>query len=105
MFIFAGLTSPISNIINFFLRFRLVTVSFERLNEIHSKDDEENSYQVKEFDNIFDITTKNLSFAYDNLNYVLKDINLTFPSNKTTAIVGVSGSGKKTLLKLLLKFG
>ena len=104
MFIFAGLNTPISNLINFFLKFKLVGVSFERLNEIHSKNDEENSFHVKGFDNILDITVQDLNFAYDNTNYVLKDINLTIPKNKTTAIVGLSGSGKTTLLKLLLKF-
>ena len=36
--------------------------------------------------------------------YVLEDINLTIPHNRVTAIVGASGSGKTTIVKLLLGF-
>jgi len=35
---------------------------------------------------------------------VLEDIDLSIPEGKTTAIVGMSGSGKTTILKLLLRF-
>ena len=34
---------------------------------------------------------------------MLKNINLTIPQNKVTAIVGISGISKITLVKLLLK--
>ena len=35
---------------------------------------------------------------------MLEDINLTIPHNRVTAIVGASGSGKTTIVKLLLGF-
>lgn len=35
---------------------------------------------------------------------VLKDINLTIPRGKTTVIIGASGSGKSTVLKMLVGF-
>ena len=35
---------------------------------------------------------------------ILKNLDLTIPANKVTAIVGTSGSGKTTLMKLALKF-
>lgn len=44
-----------------------------------------------------------VSFAYGN-NPVLRDISFTIPAGKTTAIVGVSGSGKTTILKLIERF-
>lgn len=49
---------------------------------------------------------ENLSFSYDGADrdYVLEDINLTIPHNRVTAIVGASGSGKTTIVKLLLGF-
>lgn len=46
------------------------------------------------------ITIKNLSFAYGETR-VLDDISLTVPSGETVGIVGVSGGGKSTLLKLI----
>lgn len=104
MFILGGLNGPIGQFINFVLQFQLVKVSFERLNEIHNKKDEENLSEINELNNILDLQLENVDFSYDNKTLILKNINLTIPKNKTTAIVGVSGSGKTSLLKLLLKF-
>jgi subfamily B ATP-binding cassette protein MsbA len=51
------------------------------------------------------IEIKNLSFTYSNPNeLVLKNINLTIPRGKITALVGQSGSGKSTLADLLSRF-
>ncbi|HVM86880.1 MAG TPA: peptidase domain-containing ABC transporter [Puia sp.] len=52
------------------------------------------------------IRFKDVSFTYSGAGNkpVLRNINLVIPKGKTTAIVGVSGSGKTTFLKLLLKF-
>lgn len=47
------------------------------------------------------IQTKNLSFTYDNVHNVLKDINLEFFPGKVYGIFGRSGAGKSTLLSLL----
>lgn len=46
---------------------------------------------------------KNVNFGYTKDVPVLKDLTLTFNANKTTAIVGKSGSGKSTILSLLNK--
>uniref|UniRef100_A0A7C4YG81 ABC transporter ATP-binding protein n=1 Tax=candidate division WOR-3 bacterium TaxID=2052148 RepID=A0A7C4YG81_UNCW3 len=50
-----------------------------------------------------EIVLKDLSFSYNGEN-VLKDINIRFEKGKTTAIVGLTGSGKSTLVNLLLRF-
>ena len=47
------------------------------------------------------ITARNLSFSYDNNQTVLSNINLTLYKNKKYAIIGGSGCGKTTLIKLL----
>ena len=49
------------------------------------------------------IEIKDLSFAYDK-NRILDNLNMTIPAGKKTALVGLSGSGKSTILSLLLNF-
>lgn len=46
---------------------------------------------------------EHVGFAYD-ATPTLQDINITLPAGKTTAFVGSTGSGKSTLVKLLLRF-
>ncbi|RQD70462.1 MAG: ATP-binding cassette domain-containing protein, partial [Halanaerobium sp. MSAO_Bac5] len=50
------------------------------------------------------IEYKDLTFAYDNQEKVLENINITIEPGKTVAFVGPSGSGKSTLTKLLPRF-
>jgi len=45
-----------------------------------------------------------VSFGYDADRLVLHNVSLTFPAGKTVGIVGSSGAGKSTVLKLLLRF-
>ncbi len=49
------------------------------------------------------IIYKNVNFKYDNSNFSLQNFNLEIPANSTTGIIGVSGSGKTTMIDLLLK--
>ncbi len=44
---------------------------------------------------------ENVSYSYDNKEYVLKDCNFDFEKGVVYAIVGKSGAGKTTLLSLL----
>lgn len=46
----------------------------------------------------------NVSFAYEDDKYVLKNINLELPVRQVTAFVGPSGAGKSTLISLLPRF-
>lgn len=50
-----------------------------------------------------DIRFENASFAYKNRKDTLEGVNLVFEKGKTTAIVGRSGSGKTTIINLLLR--
>lgn len=47
---------------------------------------------------------RNVSFRYPNANtYALKNLNLTVQANKRLAVVGLNGSGKTTMIKLLCR--
>lgn len=96
------------SVINFVHVAQDAMVSIERLSEIHAKDDEEIKQSFASTpltDDMRDIVIDKISFQYGGprSKYVLKDLSLTIPKGKVTAIVGSSGSGKTTILKLLLK--
>ena len=55
--------------------------------------------------NRFDIAFENVTFRYsDNTPDVLKNICVTFPQGKITALVGASGGGKSTITNLIARF-
>lgn len=51
--------------------------------------------------NMFDIVFKNVAFSYEDDNEVLKDISFTAKQGEVTALVGASGSGKTSILRLI----
>lgn len=52
----------------------------------------------------FDISFKDVNFAYEKGQTVLDHLDFDIPANKITAIVGESGSGKSTIFNLLSKY-
>jgi len=110
-YIIGQMNSPVNQLVSFFRSLQDAKLSLERLNEVQSYPAEDDSTKepllVEDLRMpIKGISLNNLSFQYEGpkSNYVLKNINLLIPSGKITAIVGASGSGKITLMKLLLKF-
>ncbi|RZK43265.1 MAG: peptidase domain-containing ABC transporter [Pedobacter sp.] len=107
-YIIGQVNSPIEQMLGFIQQLQDAKISLERLNEIHQMEDEE------PVDKTFlhglplqkTININQVSFTYPGAGNepVLKGIDLTIPEGKTTAIVGMSGSGKTTILKLLLRF-
>jgi len=107
-FILGQLNGPIEQLVQFITVAQDAKLSFERIDEIHQKPDEETSEKIKTdlVPEGADIVIANLSFQYGDpySEMVLKNISLVLPYQKVTAIVGASGSGKTTILKLLLGF-
>ena len=107
-YIIGQLSGPIGQVISFSQSLQDAKISLERLNEINNKEDEIVTVESKINTLPEDKTIKmeNVSFSYDGAEreYVLENLNLTIPQNKVTAIVGASGSGKTTIIKLLLGF-
>lgn len=50
------------------------------------------------------VTFANISFAYDKEAYAIKDVSFTIKPREKLAIVGFSGAGKTTILRLLMGF-
>ena len=110
-YIIGQLNSPVEQLIQFIYSWQDVSISLDRMNEIHTEANEENterdlSSYTEESQEGHSITIRGLSFKYDlyNIRDTLSNISLSIPNGKVTAIVGASGSGKTTLIKLLLGF-
>lgn len=107
-YIIGQVAAPIGEFIGFAQSFQDAKISLERLNEVHEQPDEEDKIETKltTLPQNHDINLKNVTFSYSGAerDYALDNISLSIPANKVTAIVGASGSGKTTIVKLLLGF-
>lgn len=106
-YIIGQLNAPLNRLVEFVRSMQEAKISLERMNEIHTKDDEENvEEKITILPEYGDLFFDNVSFQYNGPHspMVLKNIDLRIPKGKITAIVGTSGSGKTTMLKLLLNF-
>lgn len=107
-YIIGQLNAPIEQLMSFIYSLQDVKISLERINEIHKMENEESNldaftaFQSKEKS----LTLKNVDFKYDSHapNKTLDGVNFTIREGKVTAIVGTSGSGKTTIIKLLLGY-
>ncbi|KUK07795.1 MAG: ABC transporter related [Caldanaerobacter subterraneus] len=74
----------------------------QKINEVLQEKEERNDYiPVKSFND--SIEFKNVSFSYTGETKALDNINFTIKKGGKYALVGTSGAGKSTILKLLLK--
>lgn len=107
-YIIGQLSAPVGQIIGFAQSLQDAKISLERLNEIHNREDEEQNRdeRINEIPESGSLRLDGVCFSYDGSDreYILKDINIEIPRHKVTAIVGASGSGKTTVIKLLLGF-
>lgn len=107
-YIIGQLNAPILQFISFVQETQDASISLERLGEIHDRKDEEpdNEQRIREIPEGADIVFRDVTFQYDgpHSTKVLDGVSLTIPADKITAIVGASGSGKTTMLKMMLGF-
>lgn len=85
-------------------RFYALTVSAKRIREITELDAEDDSRSAAVPQSV-GLRAENLSAGYDPENgNVLKNLNLEIPAGSRVGIVGSSGAGKTTFIRLLLAF-
>ncbi len=106
VFLFAlfAIMSPIVAVTSDITKFQRGFVATERVLEILDQEPTviDGKEKIETFDQSIDV--KNVSFSYDNKTQVLKNVSFKINKCKKTAFVGLSGSGKSTMLDLLIRF-
>lgn len=88
-------------------RFKKIKISYNRLNVMYNLPEEKIKIDDVDFNksNVSgDIEIKNLTYHYPGyLENVLENVNIDIKQGETLGIIGIVGSGKTTLMNLLLK--
>lgn len=107
IYIISQINAPLNQVMQFAENMLEAKVNLERMNEIHQREDEENPEQkINIVPESGELRMENVTFSYEggNTRPVLRNVSCYIPEGRTTAIVGGSGSGKTTIMKLLLNF-
>ena len=99
-------TNPLENIINLQTKLQSARVANERLNEVYLvKSEFEEKKLIKDLSHFqADIDFRGVSYKYGYGANVLSEIDLHIPAGSKTSFVGVSGSGKTSLAKMMVHF-
>ena len=97
-------TTPIEQITRIMNMIQTAMAASERIFEFLKMDDEENpsKEQIREIND--EITFENVSFGYTDDELVIKDLSFKVKKGEKIAIVGETGAGKTTIVKLLMRF-
>ena len=94
----ADFTMGISN----YIRAQGAAINIQEILKLDVEEDNHNDITEDDFRG--NIKFENVSFAYKDDFYVLRDLNLEIKENQTVAFVGHTGSGKSTIMNLIVKF-
>jgi len=103
LFITQRLLWPLTELGDTFDLYQRAMASFKRINALKNTRPEIKDGSVKSNGIDKSINFQNVNFSYVENFPVLNDISLNIKKGSTTAIVGSTGSGKSTLIKLLLR--
>ena len=95
--------NPIKNFTDLSKEYYYAANTINRVNNLFDIEEENLNYKTN-YKVEGNILLKNLNFSYNGEKDILSNINLTIPSKSKIMIIGSSGSGKSTILKLLLKY-
>lgn len=95
---------PINEIAQVYGQLQTAVAGAERVFAVLDEQSEDKSgEELKKTENA-EVIFKNVQFSYEPDCLVLKDFTLTVPSGKKVALVGATGSGKTTVVNLLMRF-
>lgn len=96
-------TGPISSFVSIGKSFIGGIAAAERLMELETLPHEQFHEEIEvETINHPSIEFKNVAFKYSDKQHILKDISFEIPAGETIGLVGPSGGGKTTIIKLIL---
>lgn len=96
---------PVRMLADKFNTLQMGLVAADRVFQILDNDEQIENKGTQMMDNIEGkVNFDQVSFAYDEENFVLNDINFELKPGETLAIVGSTGSGKSTIINLLSRF-
>lgn len=95
--------NPLTSASNRINKIKSLKPIIEKIDILTTEDvKEEAKYSLDSFNKTIEL--KDIYFSYDGAKKALKNINQTFEKGKKYALVGGSGSGKSTILRLLLRY-
>ena len=106
-YIIGQLNYPMEQLMSFIYTLQDVRISLERINDIHLRPDEENKERtISAINGESSLHLSGVCFKYDQHSpkFTIENVSFDILEGKVTAIVGASGSGKTTILKLLLGY-
>ena len=98
------LTDPIRNILSLHLKYQNFKESINRIKEIYNIPCEKEEVNRKIDYLRGSITVENLTYSYNGIDNIIKNISFEINEGDRVLIYGNSGSGKSTLVKLLIKY-
>ena len=101
-YILGQLAMPIDKVMQFISKYQDTRLSLQRINKVFAikNEDRYDQHGLPPAQNT--ISVNNLSFRYKEDLAVIKDVSFDIPFGKKVAIIGESGSGKSTMMKLLV---
>ena len=82
-------------------RFTRVTVAIRRFDDVLKKDSEDLDSGIKDMNIKGAIDFDKVSFTYDEAHDAIKDLSFSIDAGKTLGVLGLTGSGKSTLVSLI----
>lgn len=95
---------PINEIAQIYGQLQTAIAGAERVFIVLDEKNEEKSGEKLAKEEKAAVTFQNVQFSYVPGNPVIRDFTLTVPSGKKVALVGATGSGKTTIVNLLMRF-
>lgn len=95
---------PINEIAQIYGQIQTAIAGAERVFIVLDEADEDKSGESLNKEERADVTFRNVQFSYSMGHPVIRDFTLTVPSGKKVALVGATGSGKTTIVNLLMRF-